>query len=118
MDLARAKLSLNQIYELRRILGDNLADSLPGDELNAGSNNSLLSLPLNILTAVVIAVVATGSIILVILTYFIRRDFGWDRYRFLGADLQIRKYYFRFQVFECVAYFSAFFCAGFGIQVS
>ena len=40
----------------------------------------------------------------------------WERYRFLGADLQIRKFYTRFQIFECIAYFSAFFCAGFGIQ--
>lgn len=40
----------------------------------------------------------------------------WQRYRFLGADLQIRKLYLRFQVYECICYFSAFFCAGFGIQ--
>ena len=40
----------------------------------------------------------------------------WQRYRFLGADLAIRKCYQNFQVFECVCYFSAFFCAGFGIQ--
>ncbi|ORX34201.1 hypothetical protein BD324DRAFT_583956 [Kockovaella imperatae] len=105
-----------QIYELRKILGDNLAEGLPGEQGDNGPSSSLLSLPLNILTAVVIAVVATGSIILIILSYFIRRDFGWDRYRFLGADLQIRKFYFRFQIFECIAYFSAFFCAGFGIQ--
>ena len=42
----------------------------------------------------------------------------WQKYRFLGADLQIRKLYQRFQVFECICYFTAFFCAGFGIQVS
>jgi hypothetical protein len=42
---------------------------------------------------------------------------SWKRYKFLGADLRIRKYYLRFQVFECICYFSAFFCAGFGIQV-
>lgn len=40
----------------------------------------------------------------------------WQRYRFLGADLQIRACYRRFQVFECVCYFSAFFCFGFGVQ--
>ncbi|WVN85596.1 uncharacterized protein L203_100745 [Cryptococcus depauperatus CBS 7841] len=40
----------------------------------------------------------------------------WQRYRFLGADLMIRSYFFKFQVFECICYFSAFFCAGFGIQ--
>jgi hypothetical protein len=40
----------------------------------------------------------------------------WQRYRFLGADLQIRKLYQRFQIFECICYFAAFFVAGFGIQ--
>lgn len=41
----------------------------------------------------------------------------WQKYRFLGADLQIRKLYQRFQVFECICFFSAFFSAAFGIQV-
>lgn len=41
---------------------------------------------------------------------------SWQRYRFLGADLMTREYFFKFQVFECICYFSAFFCAGFGIQ--
>ena len=77
-----------------------------------------MTLPLNVLTAVVIGVLSVGSIILVVLAFLLRREFGWQRYRFLGADLQIRKYFFRFQVYECLCYFGAFFCAGFGIQVS
>ncbi|RSH92638.1 hypothetical protein EHS25_008083 [Saitozyma podzolica] len=101
-----------EIYELRTILGNNLATSLPGD----GTHSTLLTLPLNILTAVIIAVIAACSVILVVLAFLLRREFGWKRYKFLGADLRIRKYYLRFQVFECICYFSAFFCAGFGIQ--
>lgn len=107
----RNALTRVQMYELRQTLGD-LRTSLQGDA------SSLLTLPLNILTAVIIAVVSFTSLVLVVLTYCIRREFGWQRYRFLGADIQIRKYYQRFQVFECICYFSAFFCAGFGIQVS
>ena len=65
-----------QIFELRRILGDNLKDSLSTDDSDLGSAPTLLSLPLNVLTAVVIAVVAAGCVAMVVLSYFIRRDFG------------------------------------------
>ncbi|WVF70718.1 hypothetical protein IAT40_005511 [Kwoniella sp. CBS 6097] len=101
-----------QIYELRKILGDNLATELAGDE----NMTTLMTIPLNVLTALIIAIVAASCLVLSVLSFFIQREFGWQRYRFLGADLMIREYYFKFQVFECICYFSAFFCAGFGIQ--
>ena len=63
-----------QIYELRKILGDNLAQQLTS--VTNVSESTLLSLPLNVLTAVVIAVLAVGSLALVVLSYFIRREFG------------------------------------------
>ena len=65
-----------QIYELRNILGSNLAESLDDTNDPSSTSSSLLSLPLNVLTAVVIGVVATGSLALVMLTYFVRREFG------------------------------------------
>ena len=110
-NLAILGYAVIQIYELRQILGNDLKTGLTG-----ASDESLLTLPLNILTGIVIGVVSAGCLALLILSYFVRKEFGWQRYRFLGADLQIRRYYFWFQVFECVCYFSAFFCAGFGIQ--
>jgi hypothetical protein len=42
----------------------------------------------------------------------------WKIYRSLGADVRIKRYYFHYQVFECICRFSAFFFAGFGILVS
>ncbi|KAK8865748.1 hypothetical protein IAR55_000895 [Kwoniella newhampshirensis] len=101
-----------QIYELRKILGDNLSEELTGND----DRTTLLTLPLNVLTALIIAVVAVCCLVLSVLCVFLQREFGWLRYRFLGADLMIREYYFKLQVFECLCYFSAFFCAGFGIQ--
>ncbi|WVW80299.1 hypothetical protein I302_102277 [Kwoniella bestiolae CBS 10118] len=101
-----------QIYELRKVLGDNLAQELTGDEGGA----TLMTIPLNVLTALIIAVVALSCLILSGLCFYLQREFGWQRYRFLGADLMIREYYTKLQVFECICYFSAFFCAGFGIQ--
>ncbi|WWC60465.1 uncharacterized protein I303_103037 [Kwoniella dejecticola CBS 10117] len=102
-----------QIYELRKILGDNLAQELTGDE---DSGTTLMTIPLNVLTALIIAIVGVSCLILTALSYYLQREFGWQRYRFLGADLMIREYYTKLQVFECICYFSAFFCAGFGIQ--
>ncbi|WVQ71138.1 hypothetical protein IAR50_000663 [Cryptococcus sp. DSM 104548] len=102
-----------QIYELRKILGGtSLSEALKGDE----TGSTLLTIPLNVLTALIIGVVAASSAGLGVLSILLRREFGWQRYRFLGADLMIREYYFKFQIFECVCYFGAFFCAGFGIQ--
>ncbi|WWC68483.1 uncharacterized protein I206_102412 [Kwoniella pini CBS 10737] len=102
-----------QIYELRKILGDNLAQELTGDE---EKGTTLMTIPLNVLTALIIAIVGVSCLMLTGLCYFLQREFGWQRYRFLGADLMIREYYTKMQVFECICYFSAFFCAGFGIQ--
>ncbi|OCF56566.1 hypothetical protein L486_05416 [Kwoniella mangroviensis CBS 10435] len=101
-----------QIYELRKVLGDNLANELTGNE----GDITLMTIPLNVLTALIIAVVALSCLILTGLSFYLQREFGWQRYRFLGADLMIREYYTKLQVFECICYFSAFFCAGFGIQ--
>ncbi|WVO19665.1 uncharacterized protein IAS62_000955 [Cryptococcus decagattii] len=100
-----------QIYELRKILGSNLADGFTG-----GAKTTLMTIPLNVLTAVIIAVIGASCLALLTLSVLLRREFGWQRYRFLGADLMIREYFFKFQVFECICYFGAFFCAGFGIQ--
>ncbi|WVQ85577.1 hypothetical protein IAT38_007743 [Cryptococcus sp. DSM 104549] len=102
-----------QIYELRKILGDNLAAGLTSE---SGTGTTLMTIPLNVLTALIIGVVAASCLVLSVLCVLLRREFGWQRYRFLGADLMIREYYFKLQVFECICYFSAFFCAGFGVQ--
>lgn len=63
-----------QIYELRQLLNGDLEGGL-----TSGVNENdptLLTLPLNVLTAVVIGVVAGGCVALVILSYFIRKEFG------------------------------------------
>ena len=70
---AKAHLRV-QISELREILGDNLADSLDKGPSEA---KTLLTLPLNVLTAVVIAVITICCLVLLVLAYFIRREFGY-----------------------------------------
>ncbi|KAK4685532.1 hypothetical protein P7C73_g4616, partial [Tremellales sp. Uapishka_1] len=97
-----------QISEVRNILDENVQAS--------DDATTLLSLPLNVLTAVIIGVIGLSEVVVSVLTVFIWREFGWKIYRFLGADIRIKKYYFQYQIFECICRFSAFFFAGFGIQ--
>jgi hypothetical protein len=42
--------------------------------------------------------------------------FRWKIYKNLGADRNIKRYFLRYQIFETICRFSAFFFAGFGIQ--
>ncbi|KAL7423792.1 hypothetical protein Q5752_001376 [Cryptotrichosporon argae] len=98
-----------QVSEIRTILGS----STSADE---ATGTTLLTLPLNVLTYVVIGVIAACELAVVVLSWFVYRDFGWKIYRFLGADLAIKRYYFQYQIFDCICRFSAFFFAGFGIQ--
>lgn len=60
-----------QIYELRKILGSNLADGLTG-----GTKTTLMTIPLNVLTAVIIAVIGASCLALLTLSVLLRREFG------------------------------------------
>lgn len=80
------------------------------------SEHKILTLPTKILSGVVIGVIASAQIAIAVLSWSVWKEFGWRIYRFLGADLNIRRYYLQYQVFECIACFSFFFFAGFGVQ--
>lgn len=99
-----------QMAEVRKLLG------ATNTSTDSSEHRALLTLPLNALTSVVIALIALAEFTIIVLTYLIWREFGWRIYRFLGADLRIRRYYREYQIFECLVCFSFFFFAGFGIQ--
>lgn len=66
-----------QVSELRQILGDLQTSLIDEEDLSVnGGTNTLLNLPLNVLTAVIIGVVSAGCLILTVLAYFVRREFG------------------------------------------
>jgi hypothetical protein len=100
--------------EMRGILGSPDVVSVIED----ASTNRLVTLPVNTLTIVSISIISVSVVAIIVLTFFLYREFGWDIYRALGADLRIRRYYFNYQVFECIVCYSFFFFAGFGVQVS
>lgn len=99
-----------EVAEIRQTL-----DVYPASE-EVASAHKLLTLPLNILTGIVIGVIGLAEVIIVILTYFVWREFGWRIYKFLGADLRIRTYYRQYQVFESIVCCSFFFFMSFSIQ--
>ncbi|WOO83689.1 UPF0658 Golgi apparatus membrane protein [Vanrija pseudolonga] len=99
-----------EMAEVRKLLGATTTST------DSSEHRALLTLPLNALTSVVIALIALAEFTIIVLTYLIWREFGWRIYRFLGADLRIRRYYREYQIFECLVCFSFFFFAGFGIQ--
>lgn len=98
-----------QVGEINEVLGT--------DTDNREGTARIFSLPIKILCGLVIAVIATAQIAFFILAWFIWREFGWRIYRFLGADLAIRRYYRQYQIFECILCFSFFFFLGFSVQV-
>lgn len=99
-----------EVAEIRTTLD---VASVSPDVANA---HKLFTLPLNILTGIVIGVIGLAQVVIMILTYFVWREFGWRIYKFLGADLRIRKYYRQYQVFESIVCCSFFFFMSFSIQ--
>ena len=67
-----------EIYELREILGSDLSDELKndGDDSSSSDTSSLLTLPLNVLTGVIIGVIALSCCLLAGLTWKLRQEFG------------------------------------------
>lgn len=98
-----------QVGEIAEVLGTKT-------DGNAHTDSKIFSLPTKILSGLVIAVIAAAQIAYVILAWSIWKEFGWRIYRFLGADLQIRRYYRQYQIFECILCFTFFFFLGFGVQ--
>ncbi|KAI5479293.1 hypothetical protein MNV49_003811 [Pseudohyphozyma bogoriensis] len=49
-------------------------------------------------------------------TYRLWHEFGWDKFKLLGASLQIKRMYTLYQIFLCLLKFDAFFFVGFSIQ--
>ncbi|BEI87071.1 hypothetical protein CcaverHIS002_0704170 [Cutaneotrichosporon cavernicola] len=98
-----------QVGEIAEVLGTHT-------DGNAHTDHKIFSLPTKILSGLVIAVIAIAQIAYIFLAWSIWKEFGWRIYRFLGADLQIRRYYRQYQIFECILCFTFFFVLGFGVQ--
>jgi len=97
--------SIIQIAEIREI-GGALSDQ-----------TGISDIPINVLTTIIPCVIAAAELAYIGLGWKIYTEFGWQVYKFLGADRQIKKMYAQFQVFECLVKFDVFFWVAFCVQL-
>ncbi|THH26654.1 hypothetical protein EUX98_g7531 [Antrodiella citrinella] len=73
-------------------------------------------IPINDLTKIIPIVVAVAECAYMGLGYKIYTEFGWQVYKYLGADRRIKSMYAQYQVFLCLVKFDLFFWVSFSIQ--
>lgn len=59
----------------------------------------------------------TAEIAYIALGYKIYSEFGWQVFKLLGADRQIKRIYMQYQILQCLMRFDIFFWLGFSVQV-
>lgn len=97
--------SIIQIGEIRAIGG------------NLTKQTGISDIPINVLTTMIPCVIAAAELAYIGLGWKIYTEFGWQVYKLLGADRQIKKMYAHFQVFECLVKFDVFFWVAFCVQL-
>jgi hypothetical protein len=97
--------SIIQIGEIRAIGG------------SLSQQTGISDIPINVLTTIIPCVIAAAELAYIGLGWKIYTEFGWQVYKFLGADRQIKKMYAQFQVFECLVKFDVFFWVTFCVQL-
>lgn len=97
--------SIIQIGEIREIGG------------SLSQQTGFSDIPINVLTTIIPCVIAAAELAYIGLGWKIYTEFGWQVYKFLGADRQIKRMYAQFQVFECLVKFDVFFWVAFCVQL-
>lgn len=79
-----------QITEIRDVLGDGVV---------AGSDQTV---PVQVLTGAIPVIIGISSLIFVVLAWFLWREFGWQIYKTIGADRNLKRAHLQFQIFVCL----------------
>ncbi|GAA5859145.1 hypothetical protein JCM1840_003772 [Sporobolomyces johnsonii] len=61
-------------------------------------------------------VVGACTVAMAVLDWKLYEEFGWDVFKRIGADIQLKRMYLLYQIFVCLLKFDAFFFIGFEIQ--
>jgi hypothetical protein len=104
--------ALNALFLLAAIVQIRELGEIPGvnDTVGAGG------IPIRILTTVIPIVIGLAEIAFIALGWKIYHEFGWQVFKFLGADRRIKKMYAKYQIYECLVKFDVFFFAAFSIE--
>lgn len=79
-----------QISEIRIVLGDGI---VPGSSQHV---------PVQILTAAIPVIIGCSSLAFGALSWFLYKDFGWQIYKVIGADRNLKKAHMHYQIFVCL----------------
>jgi hypothetical protein len=74
------------------------------------------NIPITVLTTIIPIVIGLAEVAFIALGWRIYNEFGWQVFKFLGADRRIKKLYAKYQVYECLIKFDVFFFAAFSIE--
>jgi hypothetical protein len=78
-----------QISEIRKVLGSGIA-------------NSSQHIPVQILTGAIPVIIGCSSLAFAVLSFFLYKDFGWQIYKVIGADRNLKKAHMHYQIFVCL----------------
>jgi hypothetical protein len=73
-------------------------------------------IPIDVLTTIIPIVISVAELAYIALGWKIYHEFGWQVYKFLGADRRIKTMYAHYQIFQCLIKFDLFFWVGFSVQ--
>jgi len=84
---------------------------------NTASSVKDQGISINTLTSAIPIVILIAQVAYMALGWRIYKEFGWNVYKQIGADRRIKKLYARYQIFESLVRFDAFFWLGFSVQL-
>jgi len=85
--------------------------------LESENLNGLSSIPIMVLLYTSHAVLAISEVFYIALAWQVWREFGWKVYKFLGADIAVKRMFAHYQIFLCLVKFDLFFWVGFSAQL-
>lgn len=94
-----------------------LVEAMEIRNLGTSLDDGITSISVNTLTIISHVVIAVSEFAFIALGWQIWKEFGWKVYKFLGADRQIRRIFFHYQVYLSLLRFDFFFCVGFSAQL-
>jgi len=102
--LIYAALQIDQIHQSLRVL------------LSHGSASKDIWSAIHPFLAVIPVVIAVSCLFMALAAYQLFKEFGWSVYKHIGADLQMKRRFFTYQIFIALLKFDFFFFVGFTVQ--
>lgn len=70
-----------------------------GDGVIQGTSQTV---PVQVLTGAIPAIIGCTSLVLSILAWFLWKEFGWQIYKTIGADRNLKRAHLQYQIYVCL----------------